>query len=164
MQLRGEFAGFVDEFDGDLIDEDALQGGEAEFERLLVEPFDDAFHALAVVEHDDHGRLRLDLLLEVEDFGVAGFGLGCAFMEVGGCFADDLARGVAVGSRGGMRDGADGGETRPNEFAIAVQGSVRQLVRNRLGCFIHGDNGSLPGMDVSETRGKREKLQGAFLS
>jgi len=139
-----EFAGFVDELDGGLVDEDALQGGEAELEGLLVEPLDDAFEALAVVEQDDHGRLRLHLLLEVEDLGVAGLGLGCGLVKVGGRFAEGFARAVAVyrGARGIARGRAEDGETRADELAIAVQGSVRGLGRNSL-CS-HGQKFSLP--------------------
>jgi len=92
----GKFAGLMDELDGGLVDEDALQGGEAEFEGFAVEPLDDAFHAFAVVEHDDHGGLGLDLFLEVEDLGVAGLGLGCAFVKIGRSFADELARALGV--------------------------------------------------------------------
>jgi len=134
----GKFAGLMDELDGGLVDEDALQGGEAEFEGLAVEPLDDAFHALAVVEHDDHGRLRLHLFLEIKDLGVAGFGLGCTIVEMGRCFADELARAlaVAVGARD-LTGYIAHGQAWADEFAIAVQGSIRRLMRSSLCCFTH---------------------------
>src|ERR1700676_1966284 len=46
-------------------------GTAAHFESMAVIPLDLAFEEFAVFEHDDHGRLRLNLLLQVKQLGLA---------------------------------------------------------------------------------------------
>ncbi len=62
------FARLIQIFDARLIDQRA--SAMADLDHVAVVPFDDPFDRLAIIQHDGHLRLRLDLLLEVKDLGV----------------------------------------------------------------------------------------------
>src|SRR5580698_6614603 len=67
--LLSLFAQLVHIFDGGLVDEGLVAA--ADLEGVAVVPLDAAFDLFAVFEHDHHGCLRLDLLLQVEEFCLA---------------------------------------------------------------------------------------------
>jgi len=55
--------------DGGLVDQGLR--ATADLEGIAVVPLDAAFDAFAVFKHDDHAGLRLNLLLQVEELGMA---------------------------------------------------------------------------------------------
>jgi hypothetical protein len=59
---------FVHVFDGGFVDHDPAVS--ANLKNIAVIPFDAAFDYLAVIKHDNHGGLRLNLFLQVEKLGV----------------------------------------------------------------------------------------------
>src|ERR1700674_5300993 len=60
--------------DGGLVDHQISGAGAVQLNAVLVVPLDIAVDFLAVAQHDDHGRLRLHLLLIIKIFGVSLFG------------------------------------------------------------------------------------------
>src|ERR1700693_5781879 len=57
------FAGLEHVLDGGFVDQEVGLAGTVDLDAALVVPLDDACHGIAVLEHDDHGRLGLHLLL-----------------------------------------------------------------------------------------------------
>ena len=87
----------------------------AEFNGAPIVPLQGALEFFAVFEHDGHVGALLDLLLEIEGFGVGAGGDAVGIGEQG--------VGEGVGGLGGIAAAAaDGGEERANEFACAAEG------------------------------------------
>src|SRR5258708_36347575 len=57
--------------DGGLVDHQVGGSGAVQLDAVLVVPLDIAVDFLAVAQHDDHGSLRLHLLLIIKIFGVS---------------------------------------------------------------------------------------------
>src|SRR5437660_1116582 len=66
--LLATFAQLVHVLDGGLVDQGAVAA--ADLEGITVVPLDMSFDEFSVFEHDDHRRLGLNLLLEVEQLGL----------------------------------------------------------------------------------------------
>ncbi len=62
--------------DGGLVDHQVGSAGAIQLDAVLVVPLDVAVDLFTIAQHDDHGSLRLHLLLVVEIFGV-GLLAGC---------------------------------------------------------------------------------------
>src|ERR1700704_3027408 len=73
--------------DGGLVDHQVGGAGAVQLDAVLVVPLDIAVDFLAVAQHDDHGSLRLHLLLIVKIFGVSLFGGRGLFGRRGGTIA-----------------------------------------------------------------------------
>jgi len=61
-------AQLVHVFDGGFVDHGL--GASADLENVPVVPLDAAFEHLSVIKHENHGGLRLNLFLQIEEFGV----------------------------------------------------------------------------------------------
>src|SRR5271157_3034851 len=70
LLLSAGFAFLVHVLDAGLVNEQVRCSGAVHLQAVLVVPLDDAVDLLAIVQHQDHGRAGLHLLLVVEILGV----------------------------------------------------------------------------------------------
>ena len=70
LPLRRCFAFLVHVLDAGLVDQQVGRAGAVHLQAVLVVPLDDAVNFFAVLQHQDHGRLGLHLLLIIEILGV----------------------------------------------------------------------------------------------
>src|ERR1700687_3968688 len=85
--------------DGGFVDHQIGGSGAVELDSILVLPLEIAVDFLAVAQHDDHGSLRLHLLLIIKILGVSLLGGRGLFGRSGGTIAISVSVPVPAFSR-----------------------------------------------------------------